>query len=111
MTAPAPTDPEIRPGPALDLHAAVHQLLPTTGSVEVQRDTPGREHLEHEHPTAETLLIVDGSISFWWRDAAGERRTADAGPGQRLLLPAGTRHGSTAGPDGCVYVIALRYVA
>lgn len=111
MTAPAPTAPEIRPGPALDLHAAVHQLLPTTGSVEVQRDTPGREHLEHEHPTAETLLIVDGSITFWWRDADGGRRTASAGPGHRLLLPAGTRHGSTAGPDGCVYVIALRYVA
>jgi len=103
--------PEIRTGTALGLEASVHALLPTTGSVEVQRDTPRREHAEHEHPTAETLLIVDGEITFWWKDAAGERHTAPAGPGDRLLLPAGTRHGSVAGDQGCLYVIALEYVA
>lgn len=111
MTRPAPTAPEVRPGPATGLHDAIHALLPPTGSVEVQRDTAGREHAEHEHPTPETLLIVDGSITFWWRDATGGRRTASCGPGERLLLPAGTRHGSTAGSDGCVYIIALEYVA
>jgi len=103
--------PEIRTGQALGLTEAVHALLPTTGSVEVQRDTPGREHAEHEHPTPETLLVVDGGITFWWKDAAGERRTAPAGPGDRLMLPAGTRHGSVAGDHGCVYVIACEYVA
>ena len=103
--------PEIRPGRALPLADAVHTLLPPTGSVEVQRDTPGREHAEHQHPTPETLLIVDGAITFWWRDADGQRQEAPAGPGDRLLLPAGTRHGSVAGDQGCVYVIALQYVA
>lgn len=105
------TAPELRTGEALALTDAVYALLPTTGSVEVQRDTPGREHLEHEHPSPETLLIVDGEITFWWRDAAGQRQEAPARPGDRLLLPAGTRHGSLAGDQGCVYIIALEYVA
>lgn len=105
------TAPEIRTGEAIGLAEAVHSLLPPTGSVEVQRDTPGREHPEHEHPTDETLLIIDGDITFWWTDAAGERQEAPAAPGDRLLLPAGVRHGSVAGDQGCLYIIALEHIA
>lgn len=88
-----------------ELEDVVGELLPETGSVEVQRDTPGREHALHTHPTDETLHIVAGSIGF---EVAGER--SECGPGDRLLLPAGTPHASTAGPEGCLYVIALRMV-
>ncbi len=84
------------------LEEGVFELLPPTGSVEVQRDTPFREHLTHTHPTDETLLILSGSISF----TVGED-TRHCGPGDRLLLPEGTPHGSLAGPEGCVYVIAM----
>lgn len=96
--------PRIVNRPAPTLESAIMELLPTTGSVEVQRDSPGREHAPHTHPTAETLAIVDGSITFRWND-----QESTAGPGDRLLLPAEYPHGSVAGPDGCVYVIALHH--
>ncbi|MFC7442999.1 hypothetical protein [Laceyella putida] len=56
--------PQIQRGNPITLEQAVMELLPVTGSVEVQRDTPGREHPTHTHPTHETLLIVNGSITF-----------------------------------------------
>lgn len=88
-----------------DLEGVVTELLPETGSVEVQRDTPGREHPTHTHATDETLHIIDGTITF---EVDGGR--SSCGPGDRLLLPAETPHSSVAGPEGCVYVIALRMV-
>ena len=87
------------------LEDVVAELLPEAGSVEVQRDTPGREHALHTHPTDETLHILAGSIAF-----EVEGRRSECGPGDRLLLPAQTPHASEAGPDGCLYVIALRMV-
>lgn len=98
--------PEIVRGEGVGLEPAVMELLPTTGSVEVQRDTPGREHPTHTHPTDETLLIVDGSITFRYGD-----KQATCTSGDRLLLPEGTEHSSVAGEEGCVYVIALDTVA
>lgn len=85
------------------LEEVVAELLPETGSVEVQRDTPGREHPTHTHPTDETLHVVAGAITF---EVDGERSAC--GPGDRLLLPAETPHSSVAGPKGCRYVIAMR---
>jgi FPC/CPF motif-containing protein YcgG len=98
--------PEIVRGERVELEPAVMELLPTTGSVEVQRDTPGREHPTHTHPTDETLLIVDGSITFRYGD-----QQATCTSGDHLLLPEGTEHSSVAGEEGCVYVIALETVA
>jgi quercetin dioxygenase-like cupin family protein len=95
------TEPRIVRGEAVDVERAVLELLPETGSVEVQRDTPARTHDLHTHPTPETLLVVDGSITFRW-----DGTETECGSGDRLLLPAETVHGSTAGPDGCLYVIA-----
>ncbi|HYO54047.1 cupin domain-containing protein [Archangium sp.] len=79
------------------------QLLPKTGSVEVQRDTPRREHSTHTHPTDEILLVVGGKITFM---AEGLEETCTSGG--RLYLPKGTPHSSIAGEEGCVYIIALR---
>jgi mannose-6-phosphate isomerase-like protein (cupin superfamily) len=87
------------------LEAAVYELLPTTGSIEVQRDTPHRRHDWHSHPTDETLLVIDGDMIFETNSGARYCR-----PGDRILLPQGLRHASTAGPDGCVYLIALRWL-
>lgn len=94
--------PTVLRGDARPLAETVMALLPVTGSVEVQRDTPGRVHATHTHPTPETLVIVEGAITFRW--SGGEARCL---PGDRLLLPARAPHSSTAGPFGCLYVIAL----
>ena len=88
-----------------DLQAVVKTLLPQTGSVEVQLDTPFRRHSPHRHPTDETLHIINGNITFEIGDAE-----VICSPGDRLLLPRNTEHASTAGESGCEYVIATRLV-
>ncbi|PGR70381.1 YqcI/YcgG family protein [Bacillus cereus] len=90
----------------ISLEDAVMELLPETGSVEVQRDTPRREHKTHTHPTDETLLIIEGEITFY---ANGE--SVKCNSGDRILLPAGTEHSSIAGENGCLYIIALEFIA
>ncbi|SFS54176.1 cupin domain-containing protein [Marininema halotolerans] len=97
------TAPRIEHGPSVTLEDAVMQLLPETGSVEVQRDTPRREHPTHTHPTDEILFIVKGSITFF---AEGIEETCHSGG--RLYLPKSTPHSSIAGDEGCLYIIALR---
>jgi quercetin dioxygenase-like cupin family protein len=101
------TAPRIVRGAPLPLRQAVEHLLPPvkTNSVEVQYDLPNREHTTHQHPTDETLLIVEGEITFRW---GGEQSTCK--PGDRLLLPVGTPHSSVAGNEGCLYVIAQSIV-
>ncbi len=54
----------LQKGDSVTMEEAVMKLLPKTGSVEVQRDTPHREHKTHTHPTNETLLIISGEITF-----------------------------------------------
>ena len=95
--------PYIVRGTPLALESAVHSLLPETGSVEVQRDTPGRHHAEHTHPTHEILRIVSGTITF---HLGNEDHFCT--PGDSLYLPANTPHGSTAGENGCLYIIATK---
>ena len=80
------------------------KLLPKTGSVEVQRDTPHREHKTHTHSTNETLLIISGEITF---AVSGENINCTSG--DRILLTAETVHSSIAGKDGCLYIIALEF--
>jgi hypothetical protein len=56
----------------------------------------GEEYGWHEHPRAKVLFCLAGSIVF---------RTEDGNlplhAGDRLDLPAATRHAATVGPDGC----------
>ncbi|MED4287108.1 YqcI/YcgG family protein [Priestia megaterium] len=92
-------------GKNISLEQAVFELLPETGSVEVQRDTPLREHKTHTHPTNETLLIIEGEITFY-----AENQKISCKSGDRILLPANTKHSSIAGPNGCLYIIALEFV-
>lgn len=88
------------------LEEVVANMLPPTGSVEVQYDTPFRIHPEHVHHVDETLHIIQGAITFLYSGHSVECK-----PGDRLLLPANTPHASKAGKDGCLYVIATRMVA
>lgn len=104
-TTPRPSAPRIIKTARHDLDGVVRELLPPTGSVEVQVDTPFRWHPPHRHPVNETLHIVEGELEFEVNDD-----TIQCGPGDRLLLPAETLHASRAGPDGCTYVIATRHV-
>ncbi|PKO61319.1 MAG: hypothetical protein CVU24_09245 [Betaproteobacteria bacterium HGW-Betaproteobacteria-18] len=97
--------PTVQKTSLVKLPIAIQSLLPPTGSVEVQVDTPFRTHTLHQHKTDETLHIVQGEIHFQL-DGATIRCKA----GDRLLLPANTPHASTAGEDGCLYVIATRLV-
>ena len=80
----------------------IAKMLPRQGCVEVQHDQPGKEHAWHTHPTDETLVILEGSVRFYFE--GGERicRSGDV-----IHLPAFKRHGSIALDDGCVYLIAM----
>ena len=94
----------LQKGDSVTMEEAVMKLLSKTGSVEVQRDTPYREHKTHTHPTNETLLIIRGEITF-----AVDNKNVTCTSGDRILLTANTLHSSIAGSDGCLYVIALEF--
>lgn len=96
-------EPQIIMGTLVSLESAIYSLLPETGSVEVQRDAPKRYHAEHSHPTHEILLIVNGIITFHLN-----QEDYVCSSGDRLYLPARIKHSSTAGENGCLYVIALK---
>jgi mannose-6-phosphate isomerase-like protein (cupin superfamily) len=57
---------------------------------------PGDVYGSHEHAQHKVLFCVSGSIVFH-TDDGDVTMTA----GDRLDLPAGTRHAATVGPDGC----------
>ena len=82
---------------------AILDLLPTQGSVELQRDAAGKVHRYHTHPVDEILLIISGKLVFKWED--GERICS---AGDTILLPAGTLHQSEALEGGAIYAIATR---
>lgn len=85
-----------------DLGPLIHKLLPDQGAIEVQRDVPGKEHAWHSHTTDETLVILEGSVRFYW-----ETGETICGPGSVIALPAGMMHGSVAQEQGAVYLIAF----
>ncbi len=85
-----------------DLVPLIEKLLPDQGAIEVQRDVPGKEHAWHTHETDETLVIIDGSVRFYW-----DKGEKVCGQGTVISLPAGTPHGSIALDDGATYLIAF----
>ena len=86
--------------------AAILDLLPAQGSVELQRDAAGKVHYFHTHPVDEILMIISGRLRFTWQ--GGERI---CGAGDKILLPAGTLHQSVALEEGAIYAIATRPAA
>lgn len=83
----------------------ISKTLPDQGCVEVQRDVPGKEHIWHRHKTDETIVVLDGSLRFYWEQ--GDRLCF---PGDVISLPAGSLHGSQALDDGATYLIAFHHV-
>ncbi|WP_372002760.1 cupin domain-containing protein [Tistrella mobilis] len=88
----------------------IRALMPEQGAVEVQRDQPGKEHAWHAHPVDETLVILEGSLRFYWAAEPGTTETV-CRQGDVIRLPAGIRHGSVALEGGAVYLIAPQIVA
>jgi quercetin dioxygenase-like cupin family protein len=66
-------------------------------------DPPGADYAPHAHDHDESLWIIDGTIVF-----GVEGRDYALGPGDRLMLPAGTVHTARAGRAGARYLIGER---
>jgi quercetin dioxygenase-like cupin family protein len=58
---------------------------------------PGERHATHEHGYDKVIVVVSGSIRFGL--PAGDA-AIELAAGDRLELPAGTRHDALVGPDG-----------
>ena len=69
----------------------------------VWSDGPGADYAPHTHDHDESLWVVRGGITF---GVDGQRHAL--GPGDRLMLPAGTVHTAVAGRDGATYLIGRR---
>ena len=57
----------------------------------------------HAHTYRKTVFCLEGSIIFSLPDL---RREIELFPGDRLILPPGTRHGATVGPEGVTCIEA-----
>lgn len=58
---------------------------------------PGDRYAAHEHGYDKVIAVERGSIRF---GLPGDGRSLDLVAGDRLELPAGTRHDALVGPDG-----------
>ena len=58
---------------------------------------PGDRYDAHEHGYDKVIVVADGSIAFGLPDRGETVRLAT---GDRLELPAGTRHDAVVGPAG-----------
>ncbi len=67
---------------------------------------PGDRYGSHTHPYHKVLYCVEGSITF--HTPAGDSALM---PGDRLDLPAGTKHAATVGPEGVTCLEAARPVS
>ena len=61
---------------------------------------PGDRYAAHEHAYTKVLYCTSGSIDF----DLGDGRTLSLRAGDRLELPAGTRHSAVVGADGCTCI-------
>jgi quercetin dioxygenase-like cupin family protein len=61
---------------------------------------PGDRYGEHAHTYNKLLYCTRGSIEF----VLGDGRTHSLHAGDRLVLPAGTRHSAVVGPSGCACI-------
>lgn len=87
-----------------ELSTELTGLLPHQGSFELQNDQPGKTHNWHHHSLDEELFVISGDVTLFWTGADGYQEK-HCPAGTWITLPAGTVHGSTAGPQGCIYMI------
>ncbi|MFQ5945766.1 MAG: cupin domain-containing protein [Anaerolineae bacterium] len=60
---------------------------------------PGFVYAVHSHGYHKVIYAVEGGIRFQLPDTGAE---VELGPGDRLELPAGTRHGAVVGDSGVI---------
>jgi uncharacterized protein YjlB len=87
---------------AIDEIMRAEGLLPSSWS-----NGPGDRYGVHDHAYHKVLYCVRGSIRFVLPDD-GEAAGVDLGPGDRMELPAGMRHGAIVGLHGCQCIEAPR---
>jgi len=91
-------------GAARPIEAHLYETLERDGfDVFRWQDPPGAHYAAHSHDHDESLWVVDGEITFGAEDMA-----LRLGPGDRLMLPAGTVHAADAGAAGATYLIGQR---
>ena len=66
---------------------------------------PGDRYPSHAHSYEKLLYCVRGSITFVLE---AEGRSLELGPGDRLVLPAGTVHSAWVGPHGVACIEGQR---
>ncbi|OLE24947.1 MAG: hypothetical protein AUG49_12120 [Catenulispora sp. 13_1_20CM_3_70_7] len=66
---------------------------------------PGDRYAAHSHGYEKVLYCVEGSITFRLED---EGRDIHLEAGDRMVLPAGSRHSALVGPGGCVCIEGRR---
>ena len=59
---------------------------------------PGDRYAVHDHETTKLLICAEGSITFL---VGPEAVPVELGPGQGMVLPAGTLHAAIVGEQGC----------
>jgi mannose-6-phosphate isomerase-like protein (cupin superfamily) len=69
---------------------------------------PGDTYAVHSHSYDKVLYCVHGSIRFVLPDFHGPEGIIDLGPGDCMILPAGTRHSAFVGPQGVTCMEAQR---
>jgi quercetin dioxygenase-like cupin family protein len=84
----------------LDASAIEKQLRSEARDVYGWSNAPADRYEQHAHTYHKLLYCTHGSIDF----ILGDGRTLTLKPGDRMLLPAGTRHAALVGPDGCACV-------
>lgn len=84
-----------------DIYLKLYTMLPKQGCIELQRDEAYKCHSWHQHVNDETLLIIDGSLTFEYEDVSIICKSGDV-----IHLPSMTKHQSTASSYGCIYAIA-----
>jgi quercetin dioxygenase-like cupin family protein len=69
------------------------------------QNEPATGYPPHAHIYPETLWLVSGSLTVI---LPAEKRLLELLPGDRVEIPQGVVHGTMAGADGAVYLLATR---
>ena len=88
------------PGEAPSAAELERRLRAEASGVHGWSNGPGDRYGEHEHSYRKVLYCVRGSIEFLLSDG----RRVELRPGDRLVIPPGTRHGALVGPEGCTCI-------